>query len=414
MAYRPDEFVTAGFRDRFVVDLPDRAYLDGNSLGRLPKATADHIQQVVTQQWGNELIGSWNRHWLPLSRRIGDKIGQLIGAGPGQTIVCDSTSLNLYKLGFALLQQRGGRSTILTDSGNFPSDIYILEGLARQISKDLRLQLIDLSVAEHQEVSHRLSQAVNEDTALVCLSHVHFKSGYAFDLPAVSRLVRDRGARMLWDLSHSVGAMPIDMAASGADAAVGCTYKYLNGGPGAPAFLSVRSDLIGKLQNPIQGWFGAERPFDFSKEFTPNSSIDGFAVGTPPILSLSAVEPGVDLVIEAGIDGLRERSMALTEFFLNAFDQRLARLGYTLQTPRNPALRGSHISLGHPKGWQITQDLIHRFSVIPDFREPDTIRFGIAPLYTLASEIDRAVDALESSILNQSYLDFSDSRGGVT
>jgi kynureninase len=259
-----------------------------------------------------------------------------------------------------------------------------------------------------------LAEALNRDTALVCLSHVNYKSGYAFDLEAVTKLAHAVGAPILWDLSHSVGAVPVDLGAAHVDAAVGCTYKYLNGGPGAPAFISIRGKWLTKLRNPIPGWFGAARPFDFGSVYEPHPGIERFAVGTPPILSLAAVEPGVDLTCEAGVDSLRERGWHLISRFFDRYDQSLCRLGFKLVTPRHREAAGSHVSLRHPQAWQITQDLIQRYRVVPDFRGPDIIRFGIAPLYTLASEIEQAIAALESSVKFSTYRSYPEQQIGVT
>ncbi|MBL8892154.1 MAG: kynureninase [Planctomycetaceae bacterium] len=404
----------APFRDRFVIDEPGVAYLDGNSLGRLPKATVAKMEQVVSDEWGRALIGSWNQAWLPISRRIGDKIGSLIGAAPGGTLVCDSTSINLYKVAWALLQHRGRRRTIVTDAVNFPTDLYILDGLRRQLGPDLRLESLDLDQGNHAEVGSILASAINNETALVCLSHVNYKTGYAFSMEQVTEMAHAHGAPILWDLSHGVGAVPIDLGTAKVDAAVGCTYKYLNGGPGAPAFLTVRADWIERLQNPIQGWFGAARPFDFGSVYVPHLGIERFAVGTPPILSLAAVEPGVDLTCEAGMHALRQRGWQLMQYFFTLFDQRLEKLGFKLVTPRNPEAAGSHVSFTHPAAWQITQDLVQHHRVIPDFRGPDIIRFGITPLYTLGREIEQAVAALESSLTHGTYRAYPTQRRGVT
>ncbi len=404
----------APFRDRFVIDDPHVAYLDGNSLGRLPKTTVGRLQHVVSHEWGRRLIGSWNQDWLPIARRVGDKIGSLIGAAPGETLVCDSTSINLYKTAWALLQHRGSRRTIVTDAANFPTDLYVLEGLRKQVDPDLRLQPLLLEQGSHTAVNDVLEQAINHDTALVCLSHVNYKTGYAFDLSAVTEMAHSHGTPILWDLSHSVGAVPVDLGSAKVDAAVGCTYKYLNGGPGAPAFLMVRSDCLPQLRNPIPGWFGAARPFDFGGTYEPHPGIERFAVGTPPILSLSAVEPGVDLTCEAGIVALRQRGWRLMQHFFELYDHRLQKLGFGLVTPRECEAAGSHVSLTHPDAWPITQDLIQRHRVIPDFRGPDIIRFGITPLYTLGREIDQAVAALESSVTHGTYRSYPQQRRGVT
>lgn len=408
------EVYEAPFRNRFVIHDPEVAYLDGNSLGRLPLATAERIQQVVSQEWGSALIGSWNKNWLPIARRIGDKIGALIGAAPGEVLVCDSTSINLFKAAWALLQNRGKRTTILTDANNFPTDLYILDGLCQQLGCDLRLEPLTLDQCDHFRVNDVLAGALNSQVALVCLSHVSYKTGYAFDLKEVTKLAHAVGAPILWDLSHSVGAIPLDLGGARVDAAVGCTYKYLNGGPGAPAFIMLRSDLIETLRNPIPGWFGAARPFDFGGKYEPHSGIERFGVGTPPILSLAAVEPGVDLTCEAGVTKLRERSWQLMERFFQLYDERLMPLGFDLITPRNREASGSHVSLSHIDAWQITQDLIRGHRVVPDFRGPNIIRFGITPLYTIAKEVDRAVSGLESSVRSGTYRAYPKQIKGVT
>lgn len=400
------------FRDRFVIDDPSVAYLDGNSLGRLPKATVARMNQVVSEEWGRSLIGSWNDSWLPIAKRLGDKIGSLIGAAPGETLVCDSTSINLYKAVWALLQHRGNRSTIVTDAANFPTDLYVLDGLCKQFG--LRLKSVELDHAGHEQINSAIANEVNGDTALVCLSHVNYKTGYAFDLPAITRIAHSHGASIVWDLSHSAGAIPVDLGAARADAAVGCTYKYLNGGPGAPAFLMLRQDWVSKLNNPIPGWFGAASPFDFGSVYEPHPGIERFAVGTPPILSLAAVEPGVDLMCEAGIESLRNRGWRLMEHFFQLYDQRLRQLGFDLATPRKREESGSHVSLRHVNGWQITQDLVRTYRVIPDFRGPNIIRFGITPIYTLRAEIEQAVSALEASVTQGTFRTFSQTRQGVT
>jgi kynureninase len=328
--------------------------------------------------------------------------------------VCDSTSINLFKAAWALLQHREKRTTIVTDEANFPTDLYILDELRQQLGCDLRLEPLTLDHGDHSRVLDMLTHAVTDDTALVCLSHVNYKTGYAFDLPAVTRLAHKRGSPILWDVSHSVGAIPVDLGEARVDAAVGCTYKYLNGGPGAPAFIMVRKDLIHRMHNPIPGWFGAARPFDFDSKYEAHSGIERFAVGTPPILSLAAVEEGVKLTCEAGIVALRERSWQLMQRFFDQYDERLRSLGFELATPRDKQSSGSHVSLCHEHAWQITQDLIHTHRVVPDFRGPNIIRFGITPLYTLAREVDQAVSALESSITQKTYLSYSKQIQGVT
>ncbi len=417
-----DDLKNNPFRHRFhyATNSPNECvYLDGNSLGRLPTPTLQRIEQLLRCEWGEQLIRSWNLHWLELSERIGEKIGILIGARPGETRISDSTSTNLYKLAWALLQHRGNRTTILTDSANFPSDLYILSGLANQLGNELRIETLNFqanctSPLSHDSVQQLLHNHLDDSVALVSLSHVQYQSGYAFDLKTVTELCHQAGAPILWDLSHSVGAIPIDLSAANADAAVGCTYKYLNGGPGAPAFLYLRSDLHHQLNNPIQGWFGAATPFEFQPHYQPANGLDRFLVGTPPILSTAAIEPGVDLVLEAGLTWLHARSVGLIDVFLQAYDSSLAPLGFGLLTPRDPKMRGSHLAITHPNGWQITQDLIQRYRVIPDFREPNIIRFGITPLTNQLSDVERAVEALRQSVLTSSYKEYSPLRQGVT
>ena len=401
------------FRDRFVVDEPGRVYLDGNSLGRLPRTTPGRVDELVRQEWGVQLIGGWNGGWLELPRRLGDKIGEVIGAAAGETIVCDSTTVNLFKLATALCRSAPGRTKIISDRSNFPSDLHILSRVAGDTAGG-ELQLLDLDEENPDGVQEKLSRALDDRTALVSLSHVQYKTGRLFDLPRVTRLVQSRGGKMLWDLSHSAGALPINFSDSGADAAVGCTYKFLNGGPGGPAFLSLRKGLITELENPIPGWWGTAEPFDFSRDYRPHPGIERWTVGTPPILSLAALEPGIDLVLEAGIEFLRRRSLELGDQFMQAFDQRLATLGYRLLTPREADRRGSQVSIRHPHAWQITQDLLHHHAVVPDFRQPDVIRLGLTPLYTTSAEIEKGVAALEASVRQQSYRSFSPGTNGVT
>jgi kynureninase len=276
------------------------------------------------------------------------------------------------------------------------------------------LRTIDIEGTDPDRVIEQVEDSMSDDVALVSLSHVHYKSGMAFDLSRITKMVQAHGASMLWDLSHSVGALPIDIETVGAEGAVGCTYKYLNGGPGAPAFMYVRRDLQPILRNPIQGWFGAQKPFEFSTQYEPSSDVQRFLVGTPAILSTAAVEPGVDLVLEAGVQQLRERSIRMSEYFISQIDSRLAHYGFDLQTPRQPEARGSHVSIGHDNAWQITQALIQEYCIIPDFRQPNTVRFGITPLYTTYSELDRAVNALGEIVELDRFACYSAQRLGVT
>jgi kynureninase len=386
----------------FVIDDPRVCYLDGNSLGRLPVAAANRVDHVVQDGWGKQLIAGWNNDWIDLPNRLGAKIARIIGCHDDETVVADSTSVNLYKLATAALRIQADRSIVLTDSANFPSDLYILESA---IASAGSLQSVRRIGAMEQLVisTDQIIEAIDGDTALVCLSHVAYKSGQLYDLAAITAAAHRAGALVLWDLSHSVGAVPIDLNAANVDLAVGCTYKYLCGGPGSPAFLYCRRDLIPKLSNPIAGWFSHQNPFQFDVNYDPSSDINRFLTGTPPILSLAAIEAGLDLVLDVGIESLRETSIQLTSRLIDAFESRLRPLGFDMRTPTNPAQRGSHVSLGHTEARRITANLIERHSVIPDFRSPDNLRLGIAPLYTTESEIDRALDAIETTVTQREF-----------
>jgi kynureninase len=361
----------APFRERF--RLPEGLiYLDGNSLGALPIATPSRLSQAVAQEWGRDLITSWNAHdWIGAPRRIGDKIARLIGAEEGEVIVADSTSVNLFKLLGAALVHQSGRGTILSEPGNFPTDLYVAEGVTQMMSGK---RLLTLPVDE-------IPAAIDDDTAVVMLTHVHYKSGRKLDMAAITAAAHAKGALVLWDLSHSVGAAPVSLNACGADLAVGCGYKYLNGGPGAPAFLYVARRLQSELRSPLSGWMGHAQPFSFTDAYTPGDGIDRFACGTPPILSLIALESGVDLMLDADPALIVAKSRALSELFIATVEAESAGLGLTLASPRAPADRGSHVSFAHDHAYAICQILIDR-GVIGDFRAPDLIRFGFTPLYT--------------------------------
>jgi kynureninase len=383
----------APLRGEFVVDDPNLIYLDGNSLGRLCLRTANRTREVVEREWGQRLIRAWNEGWFDLPARIGAKIAQLIGAGAEEVVVADSTSVSLFKLAVAALDVQANRPTILTDDLNFPSDLYVLQGAADHLGNAQQVRILPSSDGIHGP-SDALMAAIDENTALVALSLTTFKSAFTYDMAAITRKAHEHGALVLWDLSHAAGVLSLDLNAAGADLAVGCTYKYLNGGPGAPAFLFVRRGLQGKLRNPIPGWFGQHKPFDFDLVYRPAIGIGRFLTGTPPILSLAAMEPGIDLLLEARIDAVRAKSLQQTEYLISLWEQILAPLGFTLNSPRNGALRGSHVSLGHEDGLRIDRALIEEMQVLPDFRYPDNIRLGIAPLYTSFADIWEAVDRL--------------------
>lgn len=401
----------ADFRQRFVINDPQLIYLDGNSLGRLPKTTPDRLAEVVEQEWGARLIRGWNEGWLTLQTRIGGKLARLIDAQPDEVVLADSTSVNLYKLALAAVLAQPGRSKIVTDDLNFPSDLYILQSIARLTEREL--VVVPSPDGVHGPMAG-LETAVDDQTALVCLSHTVFKSAYTYDMTAVTALAHRHGALMLWDMSHAVGVVPGALNRSGADLAVGCTYKYLNGGPGAPAFLFVRQGLQDKLQNPVSGWMGQDDMFGFGLTYDPAPGLRRFLTGTPTILSLAAIEPGVDLLLEAGITAVRQKSMKQTSFLIALWEKELAALGFRLNTPREAAYRGSHVSLGHDEGWRINRVLIDQMNILPDFRKPDLIRFGIAPLYNTFAEIETAVLALKQIVTDRLYETVPAEISGVT
>jgi kynureninase len=403
----------AAFRDRFVIADPALIYLDGNSLGRLPKGTAERMEALIAEEWGGGLVRGWNHGWFEAPLRLGEKIARLVGAGPGQVVVSDSTSTNLFKLSLAALQSHPDRHAILSDTLNFPSDLYILQGVVSLLGDQRRLELVpsrDGITIDQDDLVER----IDEDTALVALSHVVFKSGFLYDAAAITEKAHQMGALVLWDLSHSVGAVPIQLDELDVDLAVGCTYKYLNGGPGAPAFLYVRRELQGGMRSPIWGWFGQRSPFAFELDYEPAAGISRFLTSSPPVLSMLAIEPGLDLLIEAGIDRIREKSGRLTGYLVALFDHALAALGFSLGSPRDPAARGSHISIQHPEGYRINRALIEEMKVIPDFREPDNIRLGVVPLYTTFSEVWEAVERIRRVVVEERYLKYSKERAVVT
>lgn len=394
------------FRDRFVIDDPNLLYLDGNSLGRLPHRTAEVMREVVETQWGRDLVRGWGNGWLTLPLRIGDKIAQIVGARPGEVIACDSTSVNLYKLAHAALT-RTDRRRIVTDRANFPSDLYLLQGLASQFPG------LEIAYAD-DESPEAIESLLDERTALLTLSHVAFRSGRLHDLGSLAAQAHAVGALTLWDLSHSAGALPIELEGCNADLAVGCTYKYLNGGPGSVAYLYVREKHQANLVSPIQGWFGQRDAFAFSTKYAPKAGIERFLAGTPPILSLAAVEPGLDLILEAGIDWIRQRSLQLTDLLMTGADTRLAEYGFDVLTPRAPNERGSHVTLTHPHAWQVNQALIETQNLIPDFRAPNGLRLGVAPLYNTEAEMEEAITRIQRVMASNLHLRYPEKPGAIT
>lgn len=389
---------------------PDLIYLDGNSLGRPPRATATRIKEVLDEEWADRLIRSWSETWWTQADRIGSLIAEVIGADPARVIAADSTSIVLFKLTLGAIQARSGRSRIITDDLNFPTDNYITAGAAHLAG----CSVLTIGSDGVNGPVDEIIAALDEHTALLTLSHVLFKSGYCYDMQRLTAAAHDVGALVLWDLSHSAGVVPIDLEGCGADLAVGCTYKYLNGGPGSPAFLYVSEAVAAEVSNPVTGWWGHADPFAFDLNYTPAPSIHSFQTGTMPILSLAATEPGVQMVIDAGIEPIRKKSLGLSEFFLELAGSRLAPLGFELASPADPARRGSHVSLRHPDGWRIVQAMVDEGKVIPDFREPDNIRFGMAPLYNSYRELHTAVGRISRIVESGRHRGYASDRSVIT
>jgi kynureninase len=382
----------ASFRARFY--LPAGViYLDGNSLGALPLATPGLVDQAMQQQWGDSLIRSWNVHdWIGAPRRLGDKIAGLIGADPGEVLVADSTSVNLFKLLAAALAYQSGRRTVLSESGNFPTDLYMAEGLTKMLD-ERRLKTV---------AADAILDAIDDDVAVLMLTHVHYKTGRKLDMAAITAAAQAKGVLVLWDLSHSAGAIPVDLNGCGADLAVGCGYKYLNGGPGAPAFLFVAERWQDKLQSPLAGWMGHARPFDFIDAYEPKAGIDRFACGTPPMLSLLALEQGVDLMLMADADLIARKAQGLSALFVESVEALCDGLGLSLISPRPFGDRGSHVSFAHEQAYAVCQALIAR-GVIGDFRAPDAVRFGFTPLYTSYADVWTAADILAEVLTTRAW-----------
>jgi kynureninase len=399
-------------RDRFVAEDGGPIYLDGNSLGRLPSSTAARLQAVVGDEWGKGLVRSWSR-WIDLPAAIGDRIGAtVVGAAPGQVVVADSTTVNLYKAAAAALAARPERRVVVTDAGNFPTDRYVLESLCQ--SDGCRLRFIQTDAVDGVQVADVAAATAPGDVALVALSHVDYRSGALADLAAITEAAHQAGAWTLWDLSHSAGAVPVDLDASQADLAVGCTYKYLNGGPGAPAFVYVRGAHQAHLRQPIWGWFGQRNQFAMGPSYDPAPGMGSWLSGTPPVLGLVAVAEGVEGVAAAGIGPLRERSLALTELIVTLVDRWLSPLGATLASPRDPERRGGHVAVRHPEAWRLRQALIERYAVIPDFRAPDVVRLGPAPLYTRFVEVWDALDRFRQALDSGAWASYPATPGRVT
>jgi kynureninase len=374
------------FRERFVTD-PNIVYLDGNSLGCLPRATVQRLEAIVAQ-WGERGVRGWEEGWLELPLEVGDRLGAaVLGAAPGQTVIGDSTTVCFYKLASAALDARRDRTRIVTNVDNFPTDRYVLEGLACERG----LEIVWLEGDPHPD---DVAARVGSDTALVTFSHVSYRSAHIADMAQVNQIADDAGALMLWDLSHSAGSVPISLDGDHAPLAVGCTYKYLNGGPGAPAYMYVSRSLQSELRQPIWGWLGRRDPFEMAVGYEAAEGIRSFLSGTPPVLALAAVDEGVRLVAEAGIDAIRGKGIALTELAIALAD---AIPGVSVASPRDFARRGAHVGLAHPRARELCAALVDA-GVIPDFRRPDVIRFGLSPLSTRFVDVWDGVNGLRRAL----------------
>ena len=381
------------FRDRFA--LPEGViYLDGNSLGAMPRATPERVREVVEEEWGRDLIRSWNIHgWVDLQQRIGAKIGRLIGAREGETIAADSTSVNLFKALAAGLDLRPERRVILSEPANFPTDLYVTEGLIRHLGRGHALRFAEPDAIE---------AAITDDVAVVMLTHVNYRTGRMHDMRRITERAHARGAIMLWDLAHSAGAVPVDLAGADVDLAVGCGYKYLNGGPGAPAFIYIARRHQPHIMPALSGWFGHASPFEFEQSYRPAEGIDRVTVGAPPIISLTALEVGVDLMLEAPINALRAKSVRQGEIFQALMAQEIGHGTLALVSPSAPAMRGSQICYAYRDAWPVMRALIDR-GVIGDFRGPDVLRFGFTPLYLGYAELWDAVATLKAILAERSW-----------
>ncbi|TIH36911.1 kynureninase [Subtercola vilae] len=390
----------AVYRERFVGSLasstePVLAYLDGNSLGRPLKSTAARLAAFVTDSWGDRLIRGWDEEWLQLPTTIGDELARAtLGAAPGQTLIGDSTTVLLYKVIRAALDARPGRTEIIVDSDNFPTDRYLVEGIAAE--RALTVRWVETS-RRSGLTADLLAAALSEQTAVVVASHVAYRSGYLADVPALTRLAHDAGALIVWDLCHSAGSVETRLDDWGVDLAVGCTYKYLNGGPGSPAFAYVRRDLLGELRQPIWGWLGHADPFAMGPGYTPAPGIRSFQSGTPPVIGMLAMRDMIALIGEVGVEAVRAKSVALTSFTIELADEVLAPYGVEVASPRASAERGSHVTLDHPDFREIVAEL-WRGGVVPDFRAPEGLRVGLSPLSTSFTEVAVGIAAVRDAL----------------
>ena len=406
----------AGFRDHFVIADPDQCYLDGNSLGRLPKATAEAVQRMTVEEWGGELVTGWS-HWIDMAQSVGDHLGTaVLGATEGQVLATDTTSVNLYRLALAAIRNRPERTTIVVDEANFPTDRYILQGIAAELG--MRLVTIpneDPQVADFERITPELlGEYVNDDVALICLQVINYRSGARQDVPALTKIAKRHGAHLLWDASHAVGALDLRFDDWDVDLAIGCTYKYCNSGPGSPAWMYIRSDLQAQLETPIDGWFGQRDQFTMGPVFDRAAGMRGFQIASPSIVGLTAVDTSMSIIDQAGMAAIEAKCATGTSFMVELFTEWLEPLGFGLETPRTPGHRGGHLSLTHDDADRISVAMREFANVIPDYRKPNTIRVAVAPLYTSYEEMFTGFQRTRDLVAAGQHLTVSAIEGGVT
>ena len=393
------------FKNRFVITDPDTCYLDGNSLGRLPHATVKAINDFLTQEWGPEVVAGWG-HWVDEAQSVGDLIGRsALGAGPGQVLACDTTSVNFYQLASAAIRARPDRKTIIIDAANFPTDRYIMQGLANQLGlKLITIDNEDPTISDHELITPEiLKKYMSDDVALVSLEVVQYRSGARQDIKAINELVKSYGALMLWDAAHAIGSVAMDFDKNGVELAVGCTYKYGNSGPGVPAWLYVSKQMQNELRVPIQGWFAQRDQFAMGPTFERDESIRGFQIASPSLMGLRCIKTSFEMIEEAGIAEIEKKAARGTAMMIELYEQWLAPLGFTLNTPRNHNQRGGHISLVHPEAEKIAIALRKFANVIPDYRVPNSIRVAISPLATSYVEVYDGFQRIRDLVSTRQY-----------
>lgn len=404
------------YRNQFVIGDPDTCYLDGNSLGRLPHATVKAINEFLTQEWGPKVVTGWE-HWIDEAQLTGDLIGRsALGAGAGQVLACDTTSVNLYQLAVAAIKARPGRKTIIIDSANFPTDRYIMQGIARSLGLNLiTIDNEDSSVSDNELITPDLLKAyMSDDVALVSLQIVQYRSGARQDIKTLTELVKSYGALMLWDAAHAVGSVVLDFDRNGVDLAVGCTYKYGNSGPGAPAWLFVSQDIQKELQVPIQGWFAQRDQFAMGPDFEKVESIRGFQIASPSLMGLRCIKSAFEMIEMAGISNIEAKANQGTQMMIDLYEKWLNPLGFTLNTPRNASMRGGHISICHPEASKIAIALRKYANVIPDYRAPNSIRVAISPLVNSYVEIYDGFQRIRDLVSTRQYEQVEDGQVRVT